>query len=271
VKEKRGEGTMLIRANGIQMNYEVSGKKNAPVVILSHSLGCSLAMWDRQLGALEPHFKVLRYDIRGHGGSEAPPGPYNPELLAKDAIALLDALGIDKVHWVGVSMGGMIGQAMGLNRPDRLKSLALCDTTGVLPPEAQILWRERIAAVRERGIETQLESTLERYFTPSFLKANPPMLGAIRKQFLATPAEGYLGCVDAIRSLNYLDRLSEIKIPTLIMVGEDDLGTPVSASEAMHKRISNSKLVIIPSARHIPNVEQPEVFNTNLMTFLKSL
>lgn len=262
---------MLIKANGIQMNYEVSGKKNAPVVTLSHSLGCSLAMWDRQLGALEPHFKVLRYDIRGHGGTETRPRPYNPELLAKDAVALLDALGIDKVHWVGVSMGGMIGQAMGLYHPDRLKCLVLCDTTGALPPEAQILWRERIAAVHEKGIESQLESTLERYFTPSFIKANPPILRAIRKQFLATPVEGYLGCVDAIRSLNYLDRLSEIKIPTLIMVGEEDPGTPVSASEAMHERISSSKLVIIPSARHIPNVEQPEVFNTNLMTFLKSL
>ncbi|OGP70512.1 MAG: 3-oxoadipate enol-lactonase [Deltaproteobacteria bacterium RBG_16_50_11] len=262
---------MLIRANGIQMNYEVSGKKKAPVVMLSHSLGCSLAMWDPQLGALEPLFQVLRYDIRGHGRSETPPGPYKPELLAKDAIALLDGLGIDKVHWVGVSMGGMIGQSVGLNRPDRLKSLALCDTTGVIPPEAQILWRERIAAVHEKGIESQLESTLERYFTPSFLKANPPMLGAIRKQFLATPVEGYLGCVEAIRSLNYLDRLSEIKIPTLIMVGEDDPGTPVSASEAMHKRISNSKLVIIPSARHLPNLEQPEFFNTSLLTFLKGL
>ncbi len=262
---------MLIKANGIQMNYELSGKKKASVVILSHSLGCSLGMWDPQMDALGPHFQVLRYDIRGHGRSEAPPGPYTPELLAKDAIALLDALGIDKVHWVGLSMGGMIGQAVALNHPDRLKSLALCDTTAVIPPEAQPLWQERIDAVRRKGIESQMEPTMERYFTPSFLKSNPPMLGVIRKQFLATPAEGYLGCVEAIRRLNYLDRLSEIKIPTLIMVGEDDPGTPVSASQAIHKKISNSKLVIIQSARHLPNVEQSEVFNTNLLTFLKSL
>jgi 3-oxoadipate enol-lactonase len=262
---------MLIKANGIQMNYELSGKKNSSVVILSHSLGCSLTMWDPQMDALEPYFQVLRYDIRGHGRSEAPPGPYTPELLAKDIIALLDALEIDKVHWVGLSMGGMIGQAVALNHADRLKSLALCDTTAIIPPEAQPLWQERIDAVREKGIESQMELTMERYFTPSFLKLNPPILGAIRKQFLATPAEGYLGCVEAIRRLNFLERLSTIKISTLIMVGEDDPGTPVSASQAIHKQISNSRLIIIRSARHLPNVEQPDAFNTNLVSFLKSL
>lgn len=262
---------MLINANGIQMNYESSGKKKASVVILSHSLGCSLTMWDPQMDALEPDFQVLRYDIRGHGRSEATPGPYTPELLAKDAIALLDALGIDKVHWLGLSMGGMIGQAVALNHSDRLKSLALCDTTALIPPEAQHLWQERIGAVREKGIESQMEPTMERYFTPSFLKSNPPMLGLIRKQFLATPAEGYLGCVEAIRRLSFLDHLSKIKIPTLIMVGEDDPGTPVSASQAIHEKISNSKLAIIQSARHLPNVEQPDAFNRTLLTFLKSL
>jgi 3-oxoadipate enol-lactonase len=262
---------MLIKANGIQMNYELSGKTKASVVILSHSLGCSLGMWDPQMDALGPHFQILRYDIRGHGRSEVPPGPYTPELLAKDAIALLDALEIDKVHWVGLSMGGMIGQAVALNHSDRLKSLTLCDTTAAIPPEAQPLWQERIDAVRRKGIESQMEPTMERYFTLSFLKSNPPMLGVIRKQFLATPAEGYLGCVEAIRRLNFLDRLSKIKIPTLIMVGEDDPGTPISASQAIHKKISNSKLVIIQSARHLPNVEQSEIFNTNLLTFLKSL
>ena len=262
---------MLINANGIQMNYELSRKKKASVVILSHSLGCSLGMWNPQMKALEPHVQVLRYDIRGHGRSEAPPGPYTPELLAKDAIALLDALGIDKVHWVGLSMGGMIGQAVALNRPDRLKSLALCDTTAVIPPEVQPLWQERIDAVRGKGIESQMEPTMERYFTPSFLKSNPPLLGVIRKQFLATPTEGYLGCIEAIRKLNYLDRLSTIKIPTLIMVGEDDPGTPVAVSEAMHQRIPNSRMVIIPSARHLSNVEQPEVFNVTLLKFLEDL
>jgi 3-oxoadipate enol-lactonase len=262
---------MFIKANGIQMNYELSGKKDASFVILSHSLGSSLAMWNPQMKALEPHFQVLRYDIRGHGRSEAPPGVYTLELLGEDAVALLDVLKIEKVHWIGLSMGGMIGQSVALNYPRRLKSLALCDTAAAIAPEAQPIWQERIDAVREKGVESQLEPTMERWFTPSFLKLNPYMLGVIRKEFLATPAQGYLGCIYAIRKLNYLDRLSTIKIPTLIMVGEDDLGTPVTASEAMHQRIPSSKLVIIQSARHLSNVEQPEVFNNNLLTFLKSL
>ena len=262
---------MLIKANGIQMNYELSGKKNGPFVIPSHSLGSSLAMWNPQMKALEPHFQVLRYDTRGHGKSEAPPGAYALELLGEDAVALLDILEIEKVHWIGLSMGGMIGQSVALNYPKRLQSLALCDTAAAIAPEAQPIWQERIDAVREKGVESQLESTMERWFTPSFLKLNPYMLGVIRKEFLATPAQGYLGCIYAIRKLNYLHRLSTIKIPTLIMVGEDDPGTPVSASEAIHQRIPNSKLVIIQSARHLSNVEQPEVFNTNLITFLKSL
>jgi len=262
---------MFIKANGIQMNYELSGKKDAPLVILSHSLGSSLVMWNPQMKVLEPQFQVLRYDIRGHGKSEVPVGPYNLELLRKDAIALLDALRIEKVYWVGLSMGGMIGQSVALNYPKRLKSLALCDTAAVIAPEAQPIWQERIDAVREKGVESQLEPTMERWFTPSFLKLSPPMLEVIRKQFLATPAKGYMGCIEAIRKLNYLDRLSAIKIPTLIMVGEGDPGTPVGASEAMHQRIPNSRMVIIPSARHLSNVEQPEVFNAELLTFLKGL
>ena len=262
---------MFIKANGIQMNYEISGKKDASVVMLSHSLGSSLLMWNPQRKALESHFQVLRYDIRGHGKSEAPPGAYTLELLGEDAVALLDILEIEKVHWVGLSMGGMIGQSVALNYPKRLRSLTLCDTGAAIAPEAQPIWQERIDAVREKGVASQLELTMERWFTPSFLNLNPSMLGVIRKEFLATPAQGYLGCIYAIRKLNYLDRLSAINTPTLIMVGEEDPGTPVSASEAMHQRIPNSKLVILKSARHLSNVEQSEIFNTNLLTFLNSL
>jgi 3-oxoadipate enol-lactonase len=262
---------MLIKANGIQMSYELSGRKDGPIVMLSHSLGSSLVMWNPQKKPLETNFQVLRYDVRGHGKSEAPPGAYTLDLLGEDAVALLDALGIDNVHWVGLSMGGMIGQSVALSYPRRLKSLALCDTTAAIAPEAQPVWQERIDAVRGKGVESQVNLTMERWFTPSFLKLNPPVLEVIRKEFQATPAKGYLGCIEAVRKLNYLDRLSEIRIPTLIMVGEDDPGTPVSASEAMHQRINNSKLVIIKSARHLSNVEQPEAFNNNLLTFLKNL
>ena len=168
---------MLIKANGIQMNYELSGKKDAPVVILSHSLGSSLVMWNLQMDALKPHFQVLRYDIRGHGRSEAPAGPYTLELLGDDALGLMDALGIDRVHWIGLSMGGMIGQSVALNHAARLKSLALCDTAAVIAAEAQPIWQERVDTARKKGMESQVEATMERWFTPSFLSTNSPESG----------------------------------------------------------------------------------------------
>jgi 3-oxoadipate enol-lactonase len=262
---------MQIKPNGIKMNYELSGKKGAPVVILSHSLSSSLLMWNPQMDALNPYFQVLRYDTRGHGDSDAPSGAYTLELLGKDVIKLMDALGIDRAHFVGLSMGGMIGQCLALNYSHRLKSLTLCDTAAVVPAEAQPLWQERIDKARRKGMEALLDETMERWFTPTFLTQNSKMLALIREQLLATPVSGYIGCAEAIRKLNYLDRLSEIKMPTLIMVGEDDPGTPVAASEAMHKRISNSKLVILPSARHLTNVEQTKAFNAALLNFLKNL
>ena len=260
---------MRIKANGIQMNYELSGKKGSPVVVLSHSLASSLVMWNPQMDILNPHFQVLRYDMRGHGKSDVTLGPYTLELLAEDVIGLLDALEIDRVHYVGLSIGGMIGQSLALNHIHRLRSLALCDSASVIPQEAQPIWQERINRALSKGMEAQVDETLERWFTPSFLKQKPPILEIIRKQILTTPVQGYIGCAEAIRKLNYLDQLSKIKIPTLIMVGEDDPGTPVSASEAMHKQLSNSNLVILPSARHLSNIEQAEAFNATLLKFLK--
>jgi 3-oxoadipate enol-lactonase len=253
------------------MNYELSGKKGAPVVVLSHSLASSLVMWNPQMDTLNLYFQVLLYDIRGHGDSDTPLGAYTLELLGNDAIGLLDALNINQVHFIGLSMGGMIGQCLALNYPHRLKSLVLCDTASVIPSDAQPIWQERIDKARKKGMEALLEETMERWFTPAFLTKNSQMLALIQKQFLATPVSGYIGCAEAIRKLNYLDRLSEIKMPTLIMVGEDDPATPVSASVAMHERISNSKLVILPSARHLSNVQQTEAFNEALLLFLKNL
>ena len=262
---------MLIKVKGIQMNYELSGNENGQVLMLSHSLGSSLAMWNPQIDSLESTFRVLRYDTRGHGGSEAPQGPYTLDMLGQDAIALMGALKVDKVHWVGLSMGGMIGQFIVLNHPDRFWSLTLCDTAAFTPKESQPMIQERIEIAREKGVAPLLEPTMERWFTPSLLRLNSQMLSVIRKQFLETSVAGYIGCTEAIRKLNYLDRLSEIEVPTLIMVGEDDPGTPVSASKAIHERILGSKLAILPSARHLSNVEQPQAFNEALVGFLRGL
>ena len=262
---------MRIKANGIQIHYELTGKEDGPVVVLSHSLGSSLSMWDPQMDSLRPHFRVLRYDTRGHGDSEVAGGAYTLELLVEDAIGLFDALNISRVHWVGLSMGGMIGQGIALRYADRLQSLILCDTAALISEEAQPLWQERIDTARDKGVRALVDASMERWFTPSFVSQASQMLARVREQFLATPVDGFIGCIEAIRRLNYLDRLEEIKIPTLIIVGEDDPGTPVSASQAMHGRILNSRLVIVPSAQHLSNVERPEVFNTALLQFLKAL
>jgi 3-oxoadipate enol-lactonase len=226
-------------------------------------------MWDPQLEMLESKFRVLRFDTRGHGGSQAPQGPYTLEQLADDAIGILDALDIERVHWVGLSMGGMIGQGLALSHPDRLESLVLADTAAIIPDEAQPVWQERLDAVRNEGMQAVAESTLERWFTPNYLKQNLPEVDQIRQQILDTPVAGYVGCSEAIRKLTYLDQLGAIQVPTMIMVGADDPGTPVAASEAMHARIKGSNLVVIPAAAHLSNIEQKKVFNKNLMAHLK--
>lgn len=259
---------MLIETNGIQINCELSGKKKAPVVVLSHSLACSMVMWRPQLERLKSRFRVLRFDTRGHGGSDAPPGPYTLEQLVDDAVGILDKLGLDRVRFVGLSMGGMIAQGLALDHPDRIERLVLADTSARIPAEAQPVWQERIDAVHSGGMQAAAESTLERWFTPDYLKQNAPEIDEIRQQILATPITGYIGCSEAIRRLNYLNRLSAIQTPTLIMVGADDPGTPVAAAEAMHAQIKNSKLVVIPDAAHLSNIEQAQIFNHNLIAFL---
>jgi 3-oxoadipate enol-lactonase len=260
---------MKIMVNGIQMNYEITGKEGAPVVVLSHSLGSDMAMWNPQTGTLKSICRVLRYDTRGHGRSDAPKGAYTLEQLGEDALGLLDALSLEAVHWVGLSMGGMIGQCLALNHPDRLRTLALCDTAAAIPPEAQPVWEERLHLVRKAGMQALVQSTLERWFTLPYLSQNPPEVKLTREHFLATPVSGYIGCSEAIRGLHYLERLSEIRLPTLIMVGEEDQGTPVAASQAMHERIPDSRLVVLPSAAHLSNIEQSEAFNLALMEFLR--
>ncbi|NOQ18882.1 MAG: 3-oxoadipate enol-lactonase [Desulfobacterales bacterium] len=260
---------MIINANGIQVNCELSGKKQAPVVVLSHSLACSMVMWQPQLEMLESRFRVLRYDTRGHGGTDAPPGSYTLAQLVDDAIGILDGLDIERVHWVGLSMGGMIGQGLALSHPGRLNSLVLADTAAIIPDEAQPVWQERIDVVRNEGLQAVAESTLERWFTPNYLKQKLPEVDQIRQQILVTPVAGYIGCSEAIRRLNYLDQLAAIQTPTLVMVGADDPGTPVAASEAMHAHIKGSNLAVIPAAAHLSNIEQAKVFNTHLMAHLK--
>jgi 3-oxoadipate enol-lactonase len=236
---------------------------------MSHSLATDLSMWDPQAKALAMRYRVLRYDTRGHGGTDAPAGAYTLGQLADDARGLLKALGIARTHWIGLSMGGMIGQTLALSTPDLLQSVSLCDTSSRIPPEAKPLWDERITVAETKGMDPHVEPTLARWFTPKFVEARPDVVNPVRDMIRRTNPRGYVGCCHAIRSLDLTDRLSAVTLPTLIIVGAQDVGTPVAASKAIQERIKGSELVILDPASHLSNLEQPAAFTEALQTFLR--
>ena len=259
---------MKVKANGIETNYTLDGPAGAPVVTLSHSLATDLSMWDPQMAALSARYRVLRYDTRGHGGTDVPAGGYTLDQLAEDARQLLQALGIARTHWVGLSMGGMIGQTLALKHPELFVSLSLCDTSSRIPAEARPLWADRIKTAETQGMEPLVEPTLARWLTAPFRERRPDVVDGVAKMIRSTPPKGYAGCCHAIAALDLTDKISAIKLPTFVIVGEDDQGTPVAASRVMNERIKGSELVILPSAAHLSNLEQPEAFTTALITFL---
>jgi 3-oxoadipate enol-lactonase len=262
---------MKITANGISVNYTLDGPAAAPVVMLSHSLATDLSMWDPQMKALTTRYRVLRYDTRGHGGTDAPAEAYTLDQLAHDARTLLQALGIPKVHWVGLSMGGMIGQTLALTSPELFLSLSLCDTSSRIPAEAKPLWADRIKTAQSQGMEPLVEGTIARWFTAPFREQHKDVVDPVRTMIRRTPPQGYAGCCAAISALDLTDRLPAIKLPTLIVVGEEDQGTPVAASQAIQAKIAGSQLEILKSAAHLANMEQPEAFTKALTSFLARL
>jgi len=259
---------MKVTANGISTNYTLDGPTQAPVLTLSHSLACDLTMWDPQMPALTAKYRVLRYDTRGHGGTDAPAGAYTLGQLADDAVALLDALGIARTHWMGLSMGGMIGQTLALKAPGRLSSLILCDTSSRIPAEAKPVWEDRIRTVETQGMAPLVDATLARWFTERYRTKGGAELARIKGLIAGTPPRGYAGCCHAISALDLTDHIGAIKLPTLVVVGEEDQGTPVAASRVIHEQIKGSELVILKSASHLSNVEQPAAFTTAVTTFL---
>jgi 3-oxoadipate enol-lactonase len=259
---------MKLSANGIAMHYVLDGPETAPVVTLGHSLAAHLGMWEPQMKALTGRWRVLRYDTRGHGSTEAPAGAYSLEQLADDALALLAALGIRRTHWVGLSMGGMVGQTMALKAPGIFASLVLADTSSRVPPEARPQWEERIRTAETQGMEPLVEATINRWFTRPFQERRPDVVDGIRAMIRGTSPRGYAGCCHAIKALDLTDRIAQIKIPTLVIVGEEDPGTPVAAARTINERITGSGLTIIPSASHLCNVEQPEAFASAVTRFL---
>ncbi len=257
---------MEITINGLRVNYEIAG--SGPSVTLSHSLACDLHMWDEQMAALTRKFTVLRYDTRGHGKSEAPAGAYTLAQLADDAHGLLNALGIKQTHWVGLSMGGMIGQTFALKYPGVFKSMVLADTTSRYPADAAGAWADRIQTAQSKGMAAVVDGTLARWFTEPYRQSNPPGVARVGASIKATPVAGFVGCCHAIPQINLTHRLKEIICPTLVIVGEQDPGTPVAMAREIHEATPGSELVIIPAAAHLSNIEQADAFNAALLPFL---
>jgi len=257
---------MKTAANGIQIHYQIEGE--GPWVVLSHSLACSVAMWTPQVAALKSRYRVLSFDTRGHGGSDAPAGAYSLDQLAGDVHGLLTALKVERPHFVGLSMGGMIGMTFALKYPGLLRSLVLCDTSSRIPPEAQPVWDDRIRIATTQGMEPLVEPTLKRWFTEAMLARRPPVVDEVAAMIRATPPTGYAGCCHAIPKINTTGRLHEIRCPIQIIVGEQDVGTPVAMSRAIHEAAPGSELVVLPNASHLSNLEQPEAFNRALLDFL---
>ena len=261
---------MKLNTGNCQINIERSGNSSGPVVIMAHSLGCNLHMWDPQMTALEPDFDIVRLDMRGHRLSDAPAGSYTLEDLADDVIAVMEQLQIKQAHWVGLSIGGMIGQSLLLRYTSRFLSAVLCDTMSELPDGAMSIWQERIKKVETDGLSSIKQATLTRWFTSAFLEAGGPGLSEVADQLDVTTDAGYVACCHAISGLNYTGQLPSVNTNTLLIVGAEDVATPVSSSRTMHELLPNSQLVIIDNASHISNVEQVNAFNAAMVPFLHS-
>jgi 3-oxoadipate enol-lactonase len=255
-----------IKANGVEIAYRLDGPEAAPVVMLSNSLATNFTMWDAQMPALADRYRVLRYDQRGHGGSQATEPPYSFDMLLEDARGLLLALGIGKVHFCGLSMGGMTGQLFGAKYPGMLRSLVLCDTASKMPDPAA--FNARIKVARGDGMASLAPSTLERWFTAPYRAKTKREMDRVGAMIASTPVEGFAGCCNAIAAMDQTHLLAGIKVPTLIIVGADDPGTTVAHSEIIHREIVGSKLVVLKNAAHLSNIEQAAGFNAALRTFL---
>ena len=249
------------KVNDIDINYRFDGLTDEPVVMMAHAMGTSHRLWDWQVPALANRYRLLRYDWRGHGQTSAPVGPYTLTQFVDDAIGLMDALSLQKVHWVGISTGGMIGQGIGIHHGSRLHSLTLCNTTSASNPWYREWVRERQAVVRESGMEPVWEMTKRLWFTDHFAELENDDFHAVRNVFIKTPIDGYLGGTTAVSDLAYKDDLYRINVPTAIIAAGDDPATPVEHSYEIHERIKHSTLDVIEGQRHFSNVEVPERFN----------
>lgn len=257
-------------AETARLHYELEGPEgaeDAPLLVLANSLGANLRMWDSQVPELRRRFRVLRYNHRGHEGSEAPPGPYSIAELGEDILALADELGAERFSFAGLSIGGMVGMWVASEAPERVERLALLCTSALMePPDA---WEERARTARESGTAALAATVVERWFTPAFREAAPGIVEWAEGMIRSTPDEGYAACCEAIRDMDLRDRLGDIVAPTLILAGEDDPATPPDHAALIRDSIPNSEMTVVPDAAHLANVEQAEAVTPLLLDHLE--
>ncbi len=261
---------MKIQVGDIAIEYEIDGEEDGPVLMLHHSLATSLEMWDDLTLALVQMYRVVRFDARGHGKTDGPAGEYTFQQLAGDAVGLMNALGIKKATHVGLSMGGMVSQYLGIAAADRVDGLVLVSTASKMPAEAAPIWDDRIAQVKADGMAPLVDPTLERWFTREFLASGDSVIEDIKKQIASTSVNGFCGWAAAIRNLALFAHLPGVKVPTLVMVGAEDAGTPPAMAKEIALAVPGATLKIFDNASHMLPLEKPDLFIETLLDFMEA-
>jgi 3-oxoadipate enol-lactonase len=255
----------MIDADGCLLSVSVEGRDGGPTLMLSHALGCTMQMWEPQIAPLSKLFRIVRYDRRGHGKSGVPPGPYSMERFGRDVLAILDDLNIAKTHWCGLSMGGMVGQWLGANAPERFERIVLANTGCYYPDPAN--WHARIKAVRDGGLKAIADTVISGWLTADFREREPQTAAKIRAMLSASPPEGYIACCETLSTLDQRALLPRIKSPTLVIAGRHDKSTPIAGAEYIRSQIPEASMTILDAA-HISNVEQSHAFTEAVAGFL---
>lgn len=248
------------------VHHELAGQHDAPCIVLSTSLGARLQMWQPQMQALTQHFRVLRYDMRGHGASPSPAGPYSIADLGNDVLQLLDHHNIRSAHFCGISLGGVIGQWLGIHASDRIQKLILCNTAAKVGTDEG--WQKRITEVRANGMASIADTVISRWFTPSFAASHPQVIASIRDGMLASNVEGYAACCEALRTCDLRNEIATITTPTLVIAGDQDVVCTTADADFLHTSIPGSQKLTLPAA-HLSTVEAAEHFNKSLLNFLQ--
>jgi 3-oxoadipate enol-lactonase len=261
---------VLLGLGGRRIAYDLIGQNSAPVLVCAHALAADSGMWAEAVpAALAQGVRVLRIDMRGHGGSDAVPGDYTLGELANDIVAVLDAVGIARVHFLGLSIGGMIGEALAIHHGARVASLMLCESPPAALKNAREIWTPRVAAVKAANSCAPIaDATMERWLTPAFAAHDPGRYRQIRDTVAATTADGYCGCVAALSNFDFTEQLPRLRVPALVLYGEDDKASSHEETQRLAALIPGGRFVAFSGARHLPNVEDPDRFNKILTDWL---